>query len=223
MKRRDFLKSTALAGLAATAIPKAWSADRKNNRPNILFIMSDDHTTQAVGAYGDRLATLNPTPNIDALAAGGMRFDRVFCNNSICSPSRASIITGQYSQTNRVLTLGGGVPPQRQFLPMEMKKAGYQTAMIGKWHLEHEPAAFDYYCVLPGQGDYFNPKFYVRGDDRWKRNVISKEGKHSSDAVTDISLQWLKSGRDKSRPFFLMHHLRQGQHAGRLGVLRPRE
>ena len=119
-------------------------------RPNILFIMSDDHTTQAIGAYGSRLATLNPTPNIDALAEGGVRFDRVFCNNSICTPSRASIITGQYSQTNGVLDLTGNIPPERQYLPIEMKKAGYHTAMIGKWHLKQEPATFDYYSVLPG-------------------------------------------------------------------------
>ena len=128
-------------------------------RPNILFIMSDDHTTQAIGAYQSRLAKLNPTPHIDQLAKNGMRFDRVYCNNSICTPSRASIITGQYSQTNGVLDLTGNIPPDRQALPIAMKKAGYQTAMIGKWHLKQEPAAFDYYCVLPGQGKYFDPVF----------------------------------------------------------------
>ncbi|MEN8681007.1 MAG: sulfatase [Akkermansiaceae bacterium] len=176
--------------------------------PNVLFIMSDDHTTQAVGAYGSRLAELNPTPNIDRLAMGGMRFDRVFCNNSICTPSRASIITGQYSQTNGVLDLGGNIPPERQFLPLEMKKLGYETAMIGKWHLKQEPKAFDYYCVLPGQGKYHNPDFRVRGDQPWPKNVITKTGRHSSDAITDISLEWLESGRDKSKPFFLMHHFK---------------
>lgn len=134
-------------------------------RPNILYIMSDDHASQALGVYGSRLSGLNPTPNIDALARKGMRFDRVFCNNSICTPSRASIITGQYSQTNGVLDLNDSLTPDRQFLPMEMKKAGYETAMIGKWHLKEEPAAFDYYCVLPGQGKYFDPDFRMRGDN----------------------------------------------------------
>ena len=180
--------------------------------PNILFIMSDDHTTQAVGAYGSRLASLNPTPNIDRLAARGMRFDRVFCNNSICTPSRASIITGQYPQTNGVLDLDGRIPPERQLLPIEMKRAGYQTAMIGKWHLKEEPAAFDYYCVLPGQGAYHNPTFLIRGDRPWPENVIRKDGFHSSDAITDISLDWLKNGRDRSKPFFLMHHFKAPQH-----------
>jgi arylsulfatase A-like enzyme len=176
--------------------------------PNILFIMSDDHTTQAVGAYGSRLASLDPTPNIDRLAGRGMRFDRVFCNNSICTPSRASIITGQYPQTNGVLDLDGRLPPERQLLPIEMKRAGYQTAVIGKWHLTEEPAAFDYYCVLPGQGAYHNPSFLIRGDLPWPGNVIRKDGFHTSDAITDISLDWLKNGRDRSKPFFLMHHFK---------------
>ena len=177
-------------------------------KPNIIFIMSDDHTTQAIGAYGSILAKLDPTPNIDALAKGGMRFERVYCNNSICTPSRASIITGQYSQTNGVLDLDGHIPPERQYLPMEIKKAGYQTAMIGKWHLKREPAAFDYYCVLPGQGRYYNPSFRVRGSQPWPNNVIKKDGMHSSDAITDISLDWLKNKRDKNKPFFLMHHFK---------------
>ena len=175
---------------------------------NILFIMSDDHTSQAIGAYGSRLAVLNPTPNIDALAKNGMRFDQVFCNDSLCTPSRASIITGQYSQKNGVLDLEGNIPPERQYLPIEMRKLGYQTAMIGKWHLKREPAAFDYYCVLPGQGKYFNPDFRIRGDKPWPGNVITRRNMHSSDAITDITLQWLKNGRDKSRPFFLMHHFK---------------
>ncbi len=177
-------------------------------RPNILFIMADDHTTQAFGCYGSRLAKLNPTPNLDRLAAEGMRFDRVYCNNSICTPSRASIITGQYSQTNGVLDLGGRIPPERQFLAQEMADAGYQTAMIGKWHLKMEPAAFHYYCVLPGQGKYYNPDFRIRGEKQWPGNTITLQGKHSSDAITDLSLDWLEKGWDRKKPFFLMHHFK---------------
>jgi arylsulfatase A-like enzyme len=181
---------------------------RQMKKPNILFIMSDDHTSQAIGVYGSRLAGLNPTPNIDALAKNGMRFNRVYCHNAICTPSRASIITGQYSQTNGVLDLDGNLPPERHYLPMEMKKAGYQTAIIGKWHLKDEPDAFDYYCVLPGQGKYNDPDFLIRGAKPWPQNVISEKGKHSSDAITDISLEWLRHGRDKGKPFFLMHHFK---------------
>jgi arylsulfatase A-like enzyme len=177
-------------------------------RPNVLFIMSDDHTFQAIGAYGSRLAKVNPTPVIDSLAKNGMRFDRVFCNNSICAPSRASIITGQYSQKNGAIDLGGAIPPERQYLAIEMKKAGYSTAMIGKWHLKQEPAAFDYYCVLPGQGSYFNPVFRLRGEKPWPRSTIRKADRHSSDAITDIGLEWLRNGRDKAKPFFLMHHFK---------------
>jgi arylsulfatase A-like enzyme len=196
----------ATLGMAASVSP-CWS-EEIGKPPNILFIMSDDHTTQAIGAYGGRLAKLDPTPNIDALAESGMRFQRVFCNNSICTPSRASIITGQYSQTNGVLDLNGSIAPEKQFLPMEMKKSGYQTAMIGKWHLKDEPAAFDYYCVLPGQGKYLDPDFRIRGEKPWPGNVITKTGMHSSDAITDISLEWLRNGREKGKPFFLMHHFK---------------
>ncbi|MEO8351727.1 MAG: sulfatase [Chthoniobacteraceae bacterium] len=173
-------------------------------RPNILFIMSDDHTTQAIGAYGSRLTKLNPTPMLDKLASEGMRFDRVFCVNSICTPSRASILTGQYPQTNGVTDLDGDLPAERQYLPIEMKKAGYLTAMIGKWHLKDEPATFDYYCVLPGQGKYFDPEFIVRGEKPWPKNTIKREG-HSSDNITDLTIEWLEK-RDKTKPFFLMHH-----------------
>ncbi|MCP4782613.1 MAG: sulfatase [Fuerstiella sp.] len=193
-----------IALLAALAL--SVNADGAE-RPNILFIMSDDHTTQAIGAYGSRLASLNPTPNIDALATRGMRFDRVFCNNSICTPSRASILTGQYSQSNGVLDLTGNLPVDKQYLPVAMGDAGYETAMIGKWHLKQEPAAFDYYCVLPNQGAYFDPVFRVRGELPWTRNKITTKG-HSSDVITDVSLEWLRNGRDKSRPFFLMHHFK---------------
>jgi len=208
MIRRDYLRMAGLGFMLVTFFQTFAMEGEKGRSPNILFIMSDDHTTQAIGAYGSRLAKLNPTPNIDALARNGMRFDRVFCNNAICTPSRASIVTGQYSQRNGVLDLRGHLPAQKQYLPLEMKKAGYQTAMIGKWHLHNEPSAFDYYSVLPGQGKYHNPEFRIRGDKPWPKNMIKKTGMHSSDAITDISLDWLKNRRDKSKPFFLMHHFK---------------
>ena len=120
-------------------------------QPNILFIMADDHTTQGFGIYGSRLAVLYPTPKIDALGEAGMIFDNVYCNNAICTPSRASIMTGQYPQTNGVLDLHQGLPHTSQYLPQELKKLGYETAVMGKWHLKDEPASFDYYEVLPLQ------------------------------------------------------------------------
>ena len=184
-------------------------------KPNILFIMSDDHCARAIGAYGSRLADLDPTPNIDKLASEGMIFSNVFCNNSICTPSRASIITGQYPQTNGVLDLYSVLPPERHYLPLEMKKAGYTTAVIGKWHLKHTPQNFDYYCVIPGQGRYYDPIMYtnrdgvkkkVRFDSTLEREVPIREFKgHSSDVITDEVIAWLEQ-RDRSKPFFLMHH-----------------
>lgn len=174
-------------------------------KPNIIFIMSDDHTSQAVGVYGGILAPLNPTPTLDKLANEGVIFTNTFCTNSICTPSRASIMTGQYSQTNGVLDLSGELKQENQFLSIEMGNLGYETAMVGKWHLKEEPASFDYYCVLPGQGLYHNPVFRTQGPKPWPNNTFKKEG-HSSDMITDITLEWLDKKRDKKKPFFLMHH-----------------
>jgi N-acetylglucosamine-6-sulfatase len=180
-----------------------------DERPNILFIMSDDHTSQAVGAYGSRLAGLNPTPNIDTLAKEGMLLSNVFCGNSICTPSRATIMTGQHSHVNGVTTLNGSLEPKQQTLANLMKSAGYQTAMVGKWHLKKEPA-FDYYCVLPGQGSYFNPIFRdKRTKGEWPNNIrrfAAYDSKHSTDVITDLSLNWLKNRGKNKKPFFLMHH-----------------
>ena len=208
MKKSPLYISALCAGMALFgSLSDAASSDAAtDNQPNIIFIMSDDHTSQAVGAYGGHLAELNPTPTIDRLADNGMRFDHVFTHNSICTPSRANILTGQYSRTNGVQILGQPLPPERQYLPIELKKAGYQTAAIGKWHLNAEPAAFDFYTVLPGQGDYFDPTFRVRGPKPWPENTIQKVGYHSSDAITELTLDWLGNERDPDRPFFLAHH-----------------
>lgn len=176
------------------------------DRPNILYIMSDDHAAHAISAYGSRLAKIAPTPNIDRLAKEGALFRNAFCTNSICSPSRACVLTGQYNHINGSFDLGGRVDPGKQMLAIQMGKAGYHTAMIGKWHLKAEPADFDHYCVLPGQGKYHNPEFRIRGDKPWGKNTIKFEGKHSTDAITDLTLEWLKEGWDQDKPFFLMHH-----------------
>ncbi len=176
----------------------------EDKKPNILFIMSDDHTTQAFGIYGSRLAALNPTPTLDELGKNGVIFDNAFCTNSICTPSRATIMTGQYPQTNGVLDLGGSLDESRQYLPKELKQLGYETAIIGKWHLVKEPAAFDHYEVLPVQGKYFDPTFRVRGNRPWPENTVKYTG-HSTDIITDLAINWLEK-RKKDKPFFLMHH-----------------
>ncbi len=177
---------------------------RSQDRPNILFIMSDDHTAQAVGVYATLLKDLDPTPTIDSLAREGIVFDNAFCTNSICTPSRASIITGQYAHTNGVFDLGGNITPENQTLPILMRQAGYQTAMIGKWHLKQEPN-FDYYKVLPGQGKYFDTEFRIQGDQPWPQNTVTHKGQHSSDAITESTLDWFKNERDPNKPFFVCH------------------
>lgn len=198
-----FSSTTAYADSPALTVSKTGS-ESNSERPNILFIMSDDHTAQAVGVYATTLKKLNPTPNIDQLAREGIIFDNAFCTNGICTPSRACILTGQYNHNNGVFDLGGRIKPQDQMLPVEMKKAGYQTAMIGKWHLKEEPN-FDYYKVLPGQGKYFNTAFRIQGNKPWPKNVVTHQGEHSTDAITDSTLNWLKKKRDPSKPFFLCH------------------
>ena len=121
------------------------TANHRPKRPNIVFLMADNLRHDLLGCAGNNIIQ---TPNIDRLAAQGVRFENAFCTNAICAPSRACVITGQYPHTNRVYDLRQAIEPERQFLPIEMKKAGYQTAMIGKWHLKEEPGGFDFYTVL---------------------------------------------------------------------------
>ncbi|MDA1193077.1 MAG: sulfatase [Candidatus Poribacteria bacterium] len=175
-----------------------------NTRPNILFIMSDDHAAHAMTCYG---SVINQTPHLDRIANGGVRLDNCFCTNSICTPSRATILTGLYSHAegNGVTTLDSKIDGKRPNVAKALQGAGYQTAMIGKWHLGHggdaDPTGFDYWNVLPGQGLYHDPEFIEIGSGG-ERKVY--EG-YCTDIITDMSLEWL-GGRDTSRPFFLMCH-----------------
>ncbi len=164
-------------------------------RPNIVFIMSDDHAAQAISAYGSRI---NKTPNIDRLAKEGVRADNCFCTNSICTPSRASILTGQYSHKNGVLTLNEKLDTKSRSVAKYLQGNNYQTAMIGKWHLGTEPQGFDYWKILPGQGAYYDPEFLEAGGRR-------KYQGYCTDLITDFTLDWLQQ-RDQTRPFFLMSH-----------------
>jgi arylsulfatase A-like enzyme len=171
----------------------------RDNRPNILFIMSDDHASHAMSCYGSRI---NETPNLDRIAEGGMRFDNCFCTNSICTPSRATILTGTYSHVNGVTTLASKLDGRQLTFPKLLRKHGYQTAVIGKWHLGHggihDPTGFDYWNVLPGQGLYHNPEMIEMGRKKVYRG-------YATDIITDLSLKWLEA-RDKDRPFCLLCH-----------------
>ncbi len=169
------------------------------DRPNIIFLFSDDHALQAISAYGGRFKDIAPTPNIDRLAREGAIFERSYCANSICGPSRASVLTGKHSHINGYIDntnreFDGSQPT----FPKYLQKAGYQTAVIGKWHLVSKPTGFDHWEILPGQGSYVNPDF-IQMDGSTKRF----EG-HVSDIITDKSIDWLKNRRDKDKPFVLM-------------------
>lgn len=188
------LKIIALACYALFC-PKIVAEEK---RPNVIFIMSDDHTWQALGCYESRFNYLNVTPTLDKLASEGMVFDNAHCNNSICTPSRASIMTGQYSHVSGAATLYSVLPEDRQYLALEMKEVGYQTAVVGKWHLNAKPTAFDYYKVFPGQGKYFDPDFYESG----KEGTVQMRG-HSSDCIADAALDWFAEKRDPEKPFFM--------------------
>lgn len=164
--------------------------------PNVVVIFSDDHAYQAVSAYGHPLK-LNQTPNLDRLAKEGMRLDRHLIPNSICGPSRACLLTGKYNHANGFFNNTNSKFDGSQFtFPKELQKAGYQTALIGKWHLISDPTGFDHWHILPGQGIYYNPPMRKNG-------VQAKETGYVTDIITDKSIDWLK-GRDKTKPFLLM-------------------
>jgi hypothetical protein len=166
-------------------------------RPNILFIFTDDHAPHAIGAYEGWLKEVNPTPNIDQLARQGMLFRNSFCTNSICGPSRAVILTGKHSHINGFMRNGNRFDGDQQTFPKLLRQAGYQTAMIGKWHLSTDPQGFDHWQILPGQGDYYNPDF------KTPKGRVRIEG-YCTDIVTDLAVQWLEKQRDPDRPFMLM-------------------
>ncbi len=191
--RRQFLKTIAL-GSSALLASSAVSCSLKKKHPNILFIFTDDHAYQAISAYG---SNRNKTPNIDRIAEQGVLFTNCCVTNSICAPSRAVIQTGKYSHLNGVMDNRQVFDTAQQTFPKILKSIGYETAMLGKWHLKAEPDYFDYWNVLPGQGHYYNPDF------RTPNGMVREEG-YVTEIVTDKALNWLKEGRDPNKPFMLM-------------------
>ena len=181
----------------------ACQQEPDKGKPNILFIMSDDHTSQTWGIYGSVLDEIIRTPNIGRLSEEGAQLMNVFATNSICTPSRAAILTGQYSHKNGVYTLSDRIDPEKQTFPVLFQQNEYQTALIGKWHLKTRPSGFDYYNVLPGQGRYFDP--ILRDSTNWPEGT-EYEG-FTADVITDHSLDWLKK-RKKEKPFLLMTHFK---------------
>ena len=200
--RREFFKSigwVAASGGALSLLPSCISrgqiAGTKRKPPNILFIMTDDHAAHALSCYGSKI---NKTPNLDRIANEGMRFANCFCTNSICAPSRAVILTGKYSHINGVIDNAKQFDGSQQTFPKLLQKAGYETAIIGKWHLKTDPTGFDYWNILPGQGVYYNPIMIEMGQKK-------KYAGYVTDIITDHCLNWLKE-RKSDKPFCLMYH-----------------
>jgi arylsulfatase A-like enzyme len=193
-------KSFLLVGLAIVALP-ANAATAAEKRPNILFIMSDDHAVRAVSAYGGSLVE---TPNIDRIAANGVRFDRAYVGNAICGPSRATALTGLHSHGNGFYSneWSGDFDGQQQTFPHLLQDAGYQTAVIGKWHLYSDPVGFDHWEVIHNgfeHGTYYNPAF------RSPAGVEETTG-YVADLITDKAISWLDSASQSEQPFMLMYY-----------------
>jgi arylsulfatase A-like enzyme len=167
-----------------------------SKQPNILFIFTDDHALNAISAYGGPLAKISPTPHLDRIAKEGMMFNHCLVTNSICAPSRAVVLTGKYSHLNGQLTNKNVFDGSQQTVPKLLKKKGYQTAIVGKWHLKSTPTGFDHFEVLKGQGQYYNPMLFTNGKN------INHVG-YTTDVITDQALTWLDN-RDPDKPFFLM-------------------
>jgi arylsulfatase A-like enzyme len=182
--------------LSSTILSINAVAQSKSPRPNIIYIMCDDHCEQAISSYGH---SLNKTPNIDRIGNQGVRFTNCFVTNSLCGPSRAVLLTGKFSHLNGFIDNDSKFDGSQQTFPKLLQGAGYQTAIVGKWHLVSNPTGFDYWDVLTGQGDYYNPDFIENGKKERKEGYVTN-------LITDYSLDWLEHKRDKSKPFCLMIH-----------------
>ena len=190
------IASYALIGVAALPIVSCREKVEEK-RMNILFIMCDDHSYQTISAYDNRYIS---TPNIDRIANDGVKFANSFVANSLSGPSRACMLTGKHSHTNGFTDNTRSFDGSQQTFPKLLQKGGYETAVIGKWHLVTEPTGFDHWDILIGQGDYYNPTFICNGD------TLQRSG-YATNITTDVALEWLDSGRDKEKPFcLLLHH-----------------
>ena len=201
ISRRSFLRKAGLGTAALALACRAGTLARaaaSGARPNILFIYSDDHAYQSISAYGSKV---NQTPHIDRIGREGMKFNECYVTNSLCGPMRAVVVTGKYSHLNGMLTNDREFDVSQQTFPKLLQKAGYQTAIIGKYHLGDrlEPQGFDYWEVLIGQGPYYNPPMRKIG----QAQPVPHTG-YTTDIIADLALEWLKNGRDPNKPFLLM-------------------
>lgn len=198
-----------VSSLPPVSVPLVAQTPVKEQRPNILFILSDDHTSQSWGIYGGILSEYVQNQHIRTLAAEGCVLENCFCTNSISSPSRATILTGAYSHCNGVFSLEDGLNPEADNLAKQMQKGGYQTALIGKWHLKKQPSGFDYFYVFHDQGEYVDPIFKSASnwvdDDQGKQGEVVKG--FSTDIVTEHTIDWIRN-REKNKPFLMCCHFK---------------
>jgi arylsulfatase A-like enzyme len=204
---RNFIKSLAILTAGIETISCSSTTQKEVKHPNIIYIMSDDHAYQAISAYGEPLAKVAPTPNIDRIANNGMRFNRCYVTNSLSGPARATILTGEYSHINGFKDNFGGSRFDSSLItfPKVLQKAGYQTAIIGKWHLGSDPTGFDYWDILPGQGVYYNPEF-INSTGHYPTSGYVTE------IITEKALKWLDQAKKSGKPFMLMMHHKAPHH-----------
>ncbi len=181
------------------------STTEQKQRPNIIFIMADDHAAQAISAYGHPISKLAQTPNIDRIANDGAIFRNNFCTNSICGPSRAVVLTGKFSHVNGFRMNGNKFDGNQPTFPKMLQKAGYNTAMIGKWHLDGQPQGFDYWNVLTDQGNYYNPDFITYNEQK-KRIDTTRITGYATDIITDDAISYLNKVKNGNQPFMMMVH-----------------
>lgn len=195
--KRNWVRISAILLLADVLGIKLNCASAQDAHPNIIVILSDDHAYQAISAYKDRFAKIAPTPNIDKLANDGIRFDKSYVGNSLCAPSRATLLTGTHSHINGIETLKEKFDGNQPTIANILQKVGYETSIIGKWHLKNNPVGFSHWDILIDQGDYYNPDFK-------NSDGITRDNGYVTDIITDKAIDWLKQGRDKSKPFMLI-------------------
>ena len=198
MKTLNLAKIASYTFIGAAALPIVSCKEKvEEKRMNILFIMCDDHSYQTISAYDNRYIS---TPNIDRIAGDGVKFVNSFVANSLSGPSRACMLTGKHSHTNGFTDNTRSFDGSQQTFPKLLQKSGYETAVIGKWHLVTEPTGFDHWDILIGQGDYYNPTFINNGEK------VQRKG-YATNITTDLAIEWLDNGRDKDKPFcLLLHH-----------------
>ncbi len=198
MKASKLFLSAAGVAVAAPWLSSCQQQKQEQKPLNIVYIMTDDHTAQMMSCYDNRYVE---TPNLDRIAADGVRFTNSFVANSLSGPSRACMLTGKHSCANKFYDNSTCVfDSSQQTFPKLLQKAGYQTALIGKWHLESLPTGFDYWKIIPGQGDYYNPRFITQQND------TIKERGYLTNLITDHAIEWMENERNGEKPFCLLIH-----------------